>query len=344
MGSAPPPLLQHPDVVTELQQWNWLDASAEDFGETIVTAVLRETLIALRQHGQQAAQQMLVQGLLGSPADRGVPSGHNARRLVAQHDVFVPQLSGQDTPDLVLTVPAPPGAARPYQATVVVEHKPDGTPAQFSRAKVLWPDGAQTRASGWGPGTLFDPDPVAQQYRDPDFVRDWVFGVPPGERVDERCLSPHPLASATAERCMFDVLARPIGEDGKPRWLHDHRYGPDALYLSIPQLDVYRCSRGWVDKHAGALPGAAFSLDTPAEVAWVTLSGKQPGTTVDALYKGWAATASEWAVAEYAWLRDHSDRAYAQVWNAYGQPAPTALPKALQWLRMLTSMLHLAKH
>lgn len=91
---------------------------------------------------------MLIDGLLGAPGCGGVPSAHHALRLVAHQDVFAPSLSGQDTPDLVLTVPARTGAVRPYQAAVVVEHKPDGAPKQFSRAKVLWPAGSNVSPLG----------------------------------------------------------------------------------------------------------------------------------------------------------------------------------------------------
>lgn len=185
---------------------------------------------------------------------------------------------------------------------------------------------------------------MAQQYRDPEFVRAWVFGVGPGVPLDDRCLLPHPLASATGKHACSACPRAPPVAMASSAGLHDQRDGLNALYLSIPQIDAYRSSRGWVDKHAGAQPGTAFSLDMPAQVAWVVLSGKRPGTTVGDIYDGWAATASQWVVVEYAWLRHHADRAYAEVWNACGQPAPAALTEALQWLRVLTSMLHLTKH
>jgi hypothetical protein len=339
-GQPPPPLAINA-VVSALQARGLLGSSASKFGETAITNVLRESLVALRLAGYQAAQRELVDGLLGDPNAGGVPTGHPARALL-QQDVFCPQLSGRDAPDLVLMVPTAKDSKAPYITALVIEHKPHKTPAQFSRARVLWPNGAQVKGSRWGPGTLFDPDPVAQQYRDAEFVRDWTFNLPYPANIDERCLDPHGLSPTNLDRCEFNVLARFPGVRGKDEWRHDKRSGVNKLRIGIPQIDAYRCSRGWVDSHARAAPHIGFTLDVPSDVAWVVLSGNKPGTSVDEIWKGWAATADLWAISEYAWLRDHVDRAYNKAWAAAGQPQ--TLPAGVSWLQLLASMLHLAPH
>jgi hypothetical protein len=116
-----------------------------------------------------------------------------------------------------------------------------------------------------------------------------------------------------------------------------------ARHLGLLQVDAYRCSRAWVDQYAVSQPGTAFVLDRPDEVAWVVLSGKKPGTTVEALYRGWATTADKWQRAEYSWLRTRVDLAYRQVWDAADRPV-TRMTEALQCLQLLASMLGLAEH
>lgn len=331
--AARPPLLDGDALDAELGSSVKLPSTGH-YNENNVTEVLRQTITALWEAGDLDAQRLVVEALLGDPNDGGVRTNHPARAAL-RAPAFSPALSGDDSPDLIVTTSAGgAGEGRaPLTGQLVIEHKPAGTKQQFSRASLLWPK-----------GTLFAGDSVAAMYRDLSHVRAWVFGVEPGEPVDPRCVEPHGPHPTDPMRCEHGVLrlVPPKKPGRRPGRLHDHREGLNALYLSVPQIDVYRCSRAWVDEYAAKRPDTAFTLDTPADVAWVVLSGADAWTIADA-WGRWAFTAPHWALTRYSWVEPRVVDAYHRAWTRAGSPGPHALPEHLRWFRLLASVLRDAR-